>query len=73
MKTFKIALLVSTVSVLMSVPIWGAIAFAAWDLKPFMTWSAARFLLAIFSLPLIWAACYEAYRKINKMLEGVRL
>lgn len=73
MKTFKIALLASTASVLMGLATWGILAFIFWDVAPFLSWSSARFLLAMFCLPLIGAACYEAYRKINKMLEGVRL
>jgi uncharacterized membrane protein YjfL (UPF0719 family) len=73
MKTFKNALLASTASVLMGLATWGIFAFIFWDVTPFLSWSSARFLLAMFCLPIIGAGCYEAYRKINKMLEGVRL
>lgn len=52
---------------------WLGESVVLWEFQSVNPWLALRLFAVLFGLPLSAAACYEAYRKINKMLEGVRV
>ncbi|VEC00016.1 Uncharacterised protein [Cedecea lapagei] len=72
MNSWKLALLAASAwSAGMAIG-WLGVSVVLWEFQPVNPSMVLRLFVVIWGFPFAMAALCEAYRKINKMLEGVR-